>query len=528
MQACMLHNKEEFELLNEVSDYTEFESNIRGGLTTVVQGKVTFNNRYLKNFNSDLAETMGLFLDYNSLYPSTMVKPLPVGGFREFSPDEVKNFDYKNVDLDGAHCYTMVVDFTIADEVKRKTDDLPLNLCHAEVPLETLSPFSKEVVKKSGVKYIKQKSLIASHEDGKEHLISLELLRLLEDLGMIVTKVHKVYEFKQKIVFKTFIEKVIKLRTEATSKFESNNFKLILNSIFGKLLFNARKNSIQTVLAKDKETFRKYAWSPRLREAYPIDEKKAIMKLDARNIHLNSPLYMGWFILERSKYMMYDMYHNKLKNIYNDQMSLIYMDTDSLLLKFEGVDVYKDIEKGPLGSLLDTSNFPVDHPLYSVTNKGKLGLLKSETGAEVVAEAICLNPKTYSVLLNSDSNKMSAKGIQGSEKRKLTHKNFNDVHNGVVNSIKTVSTSITSRRNTLYSTKGCKNALIKLNRKRNWLDANKSLGFGHPSIKRPGTKDQTPKNSNIIRTKRKIVDLDDERSIDLTFRKCSKVTSMFM
>ena len=208
MQACMLHNQEEFQLLDEVSPNTEFKSNIRGGLTTVVQGKVTFNNRYLQNFDPKLLETMCLFLDYNSLYPSGMVKPLPVGGFKEFSPNEVKNFDYKNVDLDGSHCYAMVVDFTIPDPVKLKTDDLPLNLSHAEVPLETLSPFSKEVVKKSGMNYVKQKSLIASNEDGKEHLISLELLRFLEDLGMNVTKVHKVYEFKQKIVFKNSSKKL--------------------------------------------------------------------------------------------------------------------------------------------------------------------------------------------------------------------------------------------------------------------------------------------------------------------------------
>ena len=123
---------------------------------------------------------------------------------------------------------------------------------------------------------------------------------------------------------------------------------------------------------------------------------------------------------------------------------------------------------------------------------------------------------------------MSAKGIQGSEKRKLTHKNYNDVHNGVVILIKTVSTSITSRRNTLYSTKGCKNALIKIDRKIHWWDGNKSVGFGHPSTKIPQTKDQTPQNSNKNRTKHKFVDIDVDHPIDLTFRKCSKLINMFV
>ena len=41
----------------------------------------------------------------------------------------------------------MVVDFTIQDDIKLMTDDLPLNLSHAEVALETLSSFQKKLLK---------------------------------------------------------------------------------------------------------------------------------------------------------------------------------------------------------------------------------------------------------------------------------------------------------------------------------------------------------------------------------------------
>ncbi len=47
-----------------------------------------------------------------------------------------------------------------------------------------------------------------------------------------------------------------------------------------------------------------------------------------------------------------------------------------------------DLEKDFYGKhldLVDTSNFPVDHPLYSTVNKAVVGTFKSETGSKTVA-----------------------------------------------------------------------------------------------------------------------------------------------
>ena len=60
-------------------------------------------------------------------------------------------------------------------------------------------------------------------------------------------------------------------------------------------------------------------------------------------------------------------------------MNLKYMDTESFLLNFEGVDVYKKMKTGLISQHMDFSNFPVDHELYDNTCKGQLGFLKSET-----------------------------------------------------------------------------------------------------------------------------------------------------
>ena len=166
IQASMLYNKEEFELLKVITTCTEFECGVRGGFTSVVQGKITLNNFHLSDYDSEKPISTAIFGDITSLYPTCMTGPLPVGQFKECSPEEVVKFAYLNADLKGEECYAMVVDFTIPDEIKEATDNLPLNLNQSEISFERLSPFMKNVVEKSGFSYPKRTSLLATHEDG--------------------------------------------------------------------------------------------------------------------------------------------------------------------------------------------------------------------------------------------------------------------------------------------------------------------------------------------------------------------------
>ena len=68
MQGALLRSGKEIELLREMDVITEFETNIRGGLTSVVQGKVTFNNNYLSTYHPQKPISTGILLDVNALY----------------------------------------------------------------------------------------------------------------------------------------------------------------------------------------------------------------------------------------------------------------------------------------------------------------------------------------------------------------------------------------------------------------------------------------------------------------------------
>ena len=69
-------------------------------------------------------------------------------------------------------------------------------------------------------------------------------------------------------------------------------------------------------------------------------------------------------------------------------------------------DMQKNIED------YDTSDYPKDHPLYSVKNKKVLGKMKDEVAGRVIAEFIGLRPEMYSILESKGTEQRRAKGVK--------------------------------------------------------------------------------------------------------------------
>ena len=114
-------------------------------------------------------------------------------------------------------------------------------------------------------------------------------------------------------------------------------------------------------------------------------------------------------------------------------------------------------------------------------------MLKSETADIPILEAVCLAPKTYSVLLDNEKAKNTAKGVNHSEKIKLKHDLYRQVHDGTLNNVTATCSNIRSKNNILYTLISKKAALVKVERKRYWLNAVDSVAFDHPSIKKAST-----------------------------------------
>merc|ERR1712029_584682 len=100
---------------------------------------------------------------------------------------------------------------------------------------------------------------------------------------------------------------------------------------------------------------------------------------------------------------MYKMHKLMTQKLFQRKnISLLCTDTDSLLYEVRCTDLYTDL--GRIKSVLDTSNYPQNHFLYSTSNRLIPGKFKDEnppkSGNEVI-QFCGLKSKMYSILFKN-------------------------------------------------------------------------------------------------------------------------------
>ena len=486
--AALLKDKTKIELLTSNEVYTIFENGIRGGFTTTVKPYKKFNNLHSPNYNPDDSISSGILLNFNSLYSEMMATKLPISGFHEFNDEEIKSFDISSYDENGEYSYALIVDYSIPDDVKRLTDDLPLALHKKMANYTELSQYTQNLISlANGKEHFDKKrvpKLMATHERQTNYLISIHFLKLLIELGIHLEKIHRVFRFKQSAFYKSFIETNVELEKNSTNEFERNLYKLCNNVIFEDSHLNCRNYSEKVHLTTSQRQFKRHASSPLLKHCYPVADNQVLLISEQDSISLNSPIFIGFFILEKTKVKMYNFFYHVLKKHFNNQIDLVYSDTNSLLLSFEGVkDMFQEIKQYPLKDYIDTSNFNKNHELYSTRHKDVLGMLKSETAENLPYEVIAPGPKCYSMLLNdSNSVKQAAKGVKHDMTKLLTHDIYRDIHNQTKLNFKINIVNIRPKKLHNATVIESRNALTKVEDTRFYLDSNKSLGYSHPDI----------------------------------------------
>ena len=76
----------------------------------------------------------------------------------------------------------------------------------------------------------------------------------------------------------------------------------------------------------------------------------------------HKPVYLGLSILEICKTIMYEFWYDYIKQKYQKNAKLCYVDTDSFIINIKTEDFYKDIADD-VEKRFDTSNYGVNRPL---------------------------------------------------------------------------------------------------------------------------------------------------------------------
>ena len=122
---------------------------------------------------------------------------------------------------------------------------------------------------------------------------------------------------------------------------------------------------------------------------------------------LNKPAYIGLCILELSKVLMYEFHYDYIKNKYGNNSRLLFTDTGSLMYEIKTEDVYKDFSN--VKEMFDFINYSTKSKYFDNSNKLMIRKMKDEAAGVAIEEFARLKLKTYSYLVDDNSDYKKAK-----------------------------------------------------------------------------------------------------------------------
>ena len=206
------------------------------------------------------------------------------------------------------------------DELLELHNDYPLAPEKLAVLSDMLSKYCKIFSDKYEINVGDVKNLTASFGNQANYVVHYRNLQLHLSLRMKLTKIHRVLKFKQSDWMKKRIDFNTEKGMNAANDFEKVFLKSIVNSIYGKSNGKFLPKRINVRLVNNADDFLKHTG----RSTYitTANNYAAIYELKPVLI-LNEPIYVGFTVLDLSKWKMYDFYYNFVKKNFDAELLLL-------------------------------------------------------------------------------------------------------------------------------------------------------------------------------------------------------------
>lgn len=435
------------------------------------------------------------------MYGHALKKRLPLGGYEWLSSDDVLFTNRQailNLSDESNKGYLFEVDLHYPKHLHDKHNDYPFCPERRLLPSEALDFIEKmtadcrtdedEKKKKiSAIRKSKIQKLLLTFYDKKNYVLDYRMLKLALTHGLELKKVHRILKFRQSCWMKPYIDLNIEHRKKAVNKFETEFFKLLINSVFGKTMENLRARVDIKLVNKweGRCGARMLIARPNFKNCRIFDENLVAIELQRTSILMNKPVIIGTCVLDLSKITMYKFLYEYLKPKYKDKCRVVYTDTDSFILAIETDDFYEDIRNNI--DMFDTSNYswPNDYNI-ELKNQGIDGLFKDELKGKIMIEIVGLRAKCYAIRIQNEAPHDLIKKSKGVKRSVVETKiKFEDFlkcfeeHREISCEQKTIR----SMKHNLYSIEQKKIALSPCDDKR-FVEKNKSdtLAWGHYKI----------------------------------------------
>lgn len=429
--------------MKDMDTFISLKDNLRGGITQITTRYATAEQSRAPNGASvEQSENDSIFyFDANNLYGGAMHRMLPYD-----IVDDTKN-DWKAIKSMGENewikslsTYDQYGFFIECDiECDKKLfdyfSDFPF------FPTQRVgmySPYMKNFAKEYGLENMinekdKTQKLICDLIPKSHYVVHYNMLQLGLKLGYRVTKIHNIIKFRQAPFIFEYVNQLGEMRAKAKTSVLKNLFKLLANSIYGKFVESGLKRMKVKIATNKKE-------QDTIISKYTIDliednrvysDNLWVSKLFNPVKKMNKPFFIGFAILDLSKYIIYDFYYNKLKKVFNN-VTLLGQDTDSLIVKITDnntitkmLDMYKSFDFSELDpssffykKLVDYYNTKVNKKQFNTLesfvnfNKKVAGpIFKDEHNGYRITEFVGLRPKLYCILDERNVIHNAAKGV---------------------------------------------------------------------------------------------------------------------
>ena len=432
--ACMKMTGVTLELITDHEMFDFVESAKRGGISMISNRYGEANNVCMGDGYDPTKESSFIqYMDANSLYPTVMRGPLPVGKYAwgEMSVEKIRAW---TPDCDWGAFVEMDTEYP--EQLHDLHNDYPIQEERMSPRDDQVGPKTLRQRQEGGIKDTIPK-LVPNLYAKQGIVCHIERAKFWIEHGIGVAKVGRGLLFEQKPFLRAYIDFCARMRRQATTEAERDFWKLCMNAIFGKTIEDVRKRC-NFHLVTDYKKMRKLSIRG-VRDVRIFGSGMAGVMIQREKVYMNKPIAIGVAILELSKVHMGRFYYDYLKPKYGDKIKLLATDTDSFIYHVTTEDVYEDMAANPEWFDFSAYKKAPWHKLHSRDdNAGVLGAFKDEAKGLSIVEFVGTKPKVYSYVMYDPSKpdekkgKLVHKGVskyatEVSTGRALSHGNIKDV-----------------------------------------------------------------------------------------------------
>ena len=373
---------------NTVNIYDTIQHGIRGVLASVL------GDCHVKCMNKGIdpeytgKENYLKYLDFNSLYASSLVQALPTV--------EIKVCDLVYTSSSSTKGYIYTIGIKYNDDLKQKTNKYPF---FPEKTRANIGQFTdyQNVNKKKG--YKPNEKLMLKLTDKVDYVIDGEMLDwyLASGLKLEDITIKQNLEYSKSEWLKPYIEFNIKKRKEAKAKgdkFGDVFFKLMINAFFGKTIENVY-NRQDVELVNDVDRYIKLVENIGFKYSVEFDDDLVAVHKTRGNVKLDKFNYIEFVILEKAKLFMY----KAIYDYFEKELDCSYHYTDTNII-FININI-------PLDSYIETEI----NKIKDILHNNELSKMKDELPNDTIIDTCFLKAKAYCYNTVKGEDEKKLKGI---------------------------------------------------------------------------------------------------------------------